>query len=200
MSPPEHSLTDLAHRIIDSATSGTTYVVSIDGPSGSGKTSFSQALRERIEPARTVGVLHVDEFVPGWEGLADVVPVLRDDVLGPLKRGGSPRARLWDWYTDQPGDWAAFDWARPPRCDVLLVEGCASGSRPVAPYVDRLLWVDAPEAVRYERAMDRDGGEYAPWWDTWSRQERELYAREGTASRADDYVEATADGWRVSGR
>ncbi|PRZ40669.1 hypothetical protein CLV47_11597 [Antricoccus suffuscus] len=198
MSPPDHTLTDLARRIIDSAAPGTTYVVSIDGPSGSGKTSFAEALRAQIEPARTVGVVHVDEFVPGWERLADVVPVLRDDILGPLKRGDPPRARLWDWDADQPGDWAPFDWARAPRCDVLLVEGCASGSRPLAPYTDLLLWVDAPEAVRYERAMSRDGAGYAPWWDIWSRQERALYAQEGTAGRADVRLEATADGWSVA--
>ena len=194
MPPPDHSLTDLARRIGASASPGATYVVSIDGPSGSGKTSFAEALRARIEPARTVGVLHVDEFVPGWEGLADVVPVLRDDILGPLKRGGCPRARLWDWYAGRPGDWARFDWAHSPRSDVLLVEGCASGSHSLAPYLDLLLWVDAPEAVRYERAMSRDGEGYAEWWDIWSRQERELYAREGTAGRADEHVEATADG------
>lgn len=196
MPPPADPTVDVAARIVAEARHDATYVVSIDGPSGSGKTSFAHALRAQVAAYRSVGLLAVDEFVPGWEGLAAVVPVL-EQILGAVKGGRTPRARLWDWHAGRPGDWAPFEWARPPRCDVLLVDGCASGSRSLAAYVDLLIWLDAPEATRHARAIGRDGEAYAPWWDMWSRQERALYAREHTAARADLRMELPAGGWRI---
>ena len=48
-----------------------------------------------------------------------------------------------------------------------------------------LVWVDAPEEVRRERAMARDGDVYAPWWDVWAAQEHRLFAVEQTQAAAD---------------
>jgi hypothetical protein len=51
-----------------------------------------------------------------------------------------------------------------------------------------LVWVEAPEAERFRRAMERDGDAYRPHWDRWARQERIHFAREGTRARADVVV------------
>ena len=188
------SVRRLARLIGASKPKGSTYVVSIDGPSGAGKTSFAADLGREISPEQSVAVQHVDEFVPGWEGLSDVIPVLREHILAPLFEGKLARARRWNWADDVPGDWI-----RVPESEVLLLEGCASGSRSLEPYIDLSLWVDAPEAERYARAIGRDGEGHADWWDVWARQERALYARETTRERANGYIEGGAEqGWSVT--
>ena len=37
------------------------------------------------------------------------------------------------------------------------------------------VWVDAPTALRKERALSRDGETYAPHWDRWAAQEDAVY-------------------------
>ena len=63
---------------------------------------------------------------------------------------------------------------------LLVVEGVGAGAAP-----GLLIWMDAPEEVRYRRAMDRDGATYAPYWTRWAAQERAHFAADRTADRAD---------------
>jgi cytidylate kinase len=66
-----------------------------------------------------------------------------------------------------------------------VVEGCGAGAAVCRPFLSALVWVQAPEAVRFERAIARDGESYRPHWRQWADQEGQHYAREGTAARAD---------------
>ncbi|HSK28322.1 MAG TPA: hypothetical protein VK894_15550, partial [Jiangellales bacterium] len=83
---------------------------------------------------------------------------------------------------------------RPPRrvpdSPFLVVEGVGSGCRAAAAYLSLLVWVEAPAAVRRERALARDGDRFRPHWDGWARQEEALLAHERTAERADLVVDA----------
>jgi hypothetical protein len=155
---------------------GWTTVVAVDGPSGAGKS----VLADRLGAELGATVLRVDEFVPGWRGLAAMPPVIARDLLAPIAAGATAVVRRWDWIGDRPGDLvdvhpAAF----------LLLDGCGSGSRVIRPYLSLLMWVDAPERQRRERAMARDGAVFEPWWDVWAAQERALFTAEQTASAAD---------------
>ena len=155
---------------------GSTTVVAVDGPSGSGKSELADLLGRRLRAT----VLRVDELVPGWHGLASMPPVVARDLLAPLAAGEIASVRLWNWVEDRPGELLDV-WPAP----YLVLDGCGSGSRVIRPYLSLLVWVDAPEAVRYARAMARDGTLFEPWWDIWAVQERRLFAGEQAMTAAD---------------
>ncbi len=160
---------------------GEVTVVAIDGPSGAGKTSLANAVAEAVRGGRrSVSVVHVDELVPGWDGLAAVPALLAEQVLEPLSRGEQAAFRAWDWEADAWGDVRAVS-----PTDVLVLEGCGAFARPADGYASVRVWVDAPVAQRYSRAIGRDGEVFAANWERWAAQERELFARDGTRARAD---------------
>src|SRR5665647_1501205 len=94
---------------------GATKVVAIDGPSGAGKTDFAAALAERLPDAH---VVHMDDLYPGWDGLAQAVDDLHDQILAPIARGERASYRRWDWENDRYADWQEL-----PAAPLLLVEG-----------------------------------------------------------------------------
>ena len=150
--------------------------MAIDGPSGAGKSDVADRLGAELEAT----ILRVDEFVPGWHGLAAMPPVIARDVLTPIAAGDVGTARRWDWVAERPGD--IVDVLPVP---ILVLDGCGSGSRVIRPYLSLLIWADAPVDVRRARAMSRDGEVYEPWWDVWAAQERAIFAAEQTALAAD---------------
>jgi para-aminobenzoate synthetase len=158
---------------------GPTTVAAIDGPSGAGKSVIADRLGSELDAT----VLEVDEFVPGWRGLAAMPPVLARDLLAPIAAGETAAIRRWDWVHDRPGEILHV-----PPMRYLVLDGCGSGSRITRPYLSLLVWVDAPVAVRRERALARDGDVFEPWWGVWAAQERTLFAVEGTALAADVHL------------
>lgn len=137
--------------------------VLIDGPSGAGKTTAALRLGERLGWQ----VLHLDDFYPGWGGLAKGSAMVAHDVL----RLESPGYRRWDWYADGPGEWVPLDPAAS-----LIVEGVGALSRENLQAAQRRggvlgVVLDAPVDKRKDRALNRDPG-YRPWWDMWASQER----------------------------
>ena len=154
---------------------GTTTVVAVDGPSGAGKTSLAAGLAEV-----TGGhVLHLDDLYPGWHGLS-AAPGIVAGILDAIAVGDIGRARRWSWVRDRPGPVLLV-----PPTPLLILDGVGSGAAVVRPFLSVLVWVDAPPAVRKERALSRDGGTYAPYWDVWADQERRHFSADGTRQRAD---------------
>jgi adenylate kinase family enzyme len=153
---------------------GRTKLVCLDGPSGGGKTQLAAALAEAVGDPPVVAM---DELYPGWDGLAAGVARLREEIVAPLAAGRTAAYRRWDWARDTYGE--RRDLGVPP---LLVVEGVGAGA---APGIALLIWLDAPEHVRYRRAMDRDGATYAPHWARWAAQERAHFAADRTAERAD---------------
>ena len=96
-------------------------------------------------------------------------------MVAPLVAGRPAGYRRWDWARDTYGEHR--DLGTPP---LLVVEGVGAGTAP-----GFLIWVDAPQEVRYRRAMARDGAAYAPYWARWAAQERAHFAADRTAERAD---------------
>ena len=156
---------------------GRTRVVAVDGPSGSGKTTLAPHLADRFGGCP---VVRMDAIHPGWDGLDDAVPRLVEWVLEPLAAGRGARYRRFDW------DRGAYaEWHEVPDSPFLVVEGVGSGARRCAPYLTGRVWPDAPAEIRFARAMARDGDGYLPHWERWAAQERDLFAADGTAERAD---------------
>jgi hypothetical protein len=158
---------------------GRTRVLAIDGRSGSGKTTLAgQAAAETGAP-----LVRLEDLYGGWDGLEYGIDLLVSAVLEPLSREETALVPHYDWIKDS--------WDEPaplPPPELLIVEGVGAGARRAAKYESVVAWVELPSVVRKKRAMERDGGLYAPNWERWARQEEEMLAREGTPARADVVV------------
>jgi uridine kinase len=161
---------------------GRTRVVAIDGRSGAGKTSLATGLRAELRAP----VVTLEDLYGGWDGLERGIDLLVSEVLEPLAAGLAARVPKYDWVA---GAWATPWVLEPP--EVLIVEGVGAGVRRAAAYASLLIWVEAAESVRKQRAIDRDGPAFAPHWDMWAAQEDAVLGRERTAERADIVVDGT---------
>ncbi|GAB2508115.1 AAA family ATPase [Microbacterium petrolearium] len=148
--------------------------VLIDGRSGSGKTTMAALLAGRWPLERAPRVVAMDDFYPGWDGLAAASRMLVTGVLEPHTRGLLGLYRRWDWAQDRPRSMRDAGLVPPDR--PLIVEGCGALTPLSLVLVDLAVWVDAPEPSRRARALERDGDGYAPHWERWARQEEEHIA------------------------
>ncbi len=162
---------------------GPTTVVAVDGPSGSGKSTLGAA----IANALGAPLVHMDDIYPGWDGLAEAVPLVTTQVLQPLAAGEPAAYRRWDWVRSR---WSSRTVAVPPT-PLLVLEGVGSSVGPAGDHAAVCVWVEAERAVRFTRGIDRDGEAYRPHWERWARQEEALFAADGTRGRADVVLDTT---------
>ena len=162
---------------------GATKVVAIDGPSGAGKTDFAAALAEHLPGA---DVMHMDDLYPGWDGLAQAVADLHDQILAPIARGERAAYRRWDWEHDRHARWHTL-----PTTPLLLVEGVGSGAGRSAELESVLIWLEAGRDVRFQRGVERDGEAFLPHWQRWAVQEDALFLADATRGRADLIINTT---------
>lgn len=191
------------HRIATEARRRAAAVIAIDGPSGAGKSTLADALAGVLDAARPGGagagaagaasaaarvrVIRLDDAYPGWHGLERGAADLRHRVIAPISAGRVGWRSPWDWEAGR----------RRPAVPMLplratrIVEGCgafaAAGDGPRTLRV----WVAAPDALRRQRALARDGGRFDPYWDVWETQWRR-YAARGFAARAHLVVRVAA--------
>ena len=151
-------------------------LVVVDGPAGSGKTTLAAQLGVAL-PAQ---VVHMDDLYEGWTGMTAGVGRLVEQVLDPLAAGRPGRYQRYDWTLE---DFA--EWHDVPLAPFLVVEGCGAGARRIADLTTLLVWVEADDDLRLARGLARDGEEARGPWVEWMVSEREVYAAEGTAERAD---------------
>lgn len=145
-------------------------IILIDGQSGSGKTTLAREL------AAETGfqLVHLEDFYPGWGGLAAASDMVATDVLHP----DQPGFWRWDWQRNQRAGWV------PIRAHAsLIIEGCGAvteASISAAEAVGTVITVRilGPETTRRQRALARDPG-YAPWWEMWAEQERVHFSGPG---------------------
>ncbi|MEU4691460.1 dephospho-CoA kinase [Actinoplanes sp. NPDC023714] len=151
-------------------------VLAIEGRSGSGKTTLARVVAGRLGAP----LIRMDDLYAGWDGLEKGVEVLRDWVLEPLARGRPAVWRRWDWAAGRYAEEHPV-----PDADWLVVEGVGAGATVLRPYLEGLVWLESPEAVRKRRALARDGETYAPHWSRWARHEDAFYASEQVREHAD---------------
>jgi hypothetical protein len=163
---------------------GRTAVLAVEGRSGSGKTVLARA----VAAGSGASLIRMDDLYPGWDGLLGGVEALRDWVLRPLAEGRAAAWRRWDWAA---GEYA--EWHPVPADALLVVDGAGGGARSLACYRSGLVWVDAADEQRRDRALARDGATYAPHWERWARQEDEFYAAERVREHADLIVDNGPD-------
>jgi uridine kinase len=169
-------------------TLGPARLICVDGHAGSGKSTLGEELSAAASGEGAAALVHLDDLLDGWEGLADVARTLERDVLRPLADGRVGRYRRYDWHQERFGD--PVDVA---PVDLLVVEGVGAGATSYADLVTTLVWVDAPPALCLDRGVARDGEAMRPQWMRWREQELEVFRLERTRDRADVVVDGTGE-------
>ena len=159
---------------------GSGRLVCLDGPAGSGKTTWAAGIAELAPDAHMV---HMDDLYAGWSGLPEV-DVQLGGLLLPLAEDQSGSYRRYDWLAGEFAEWVEVD-----PVPLLVIEGVGCGASRFASLVTVLVWVEAPEDVRMERGLARDGDVFAPHWKQWAADEDEVFARERTRERADVHID-----------
>ena len=107
-------------------------------------------------------VLHLDDWYPGWDGLAAGAQVARR-ICEDLRAGCPSSYEAWDWEADAPG--VVVDVPVAPT----IIEGCGAWDADA----DLSIWIEDPgEDERRRRALARDGATYAPHWQRWADQDK----------------------------
>lgn len=133
-------------------------VVTIDGYSGSGKSTLAAALTRLVNGWQ---VLHLDDWYPGWDGLAAGADIARR-IAADLRAGRASSYEAWDWENDTTGATT-----RVPLAPTII-EGCGA----IEAEADLSVWIADPgEDERRSRALARDGQTYAPHWQRWADQD-----------------------------
>jgi hypothetical protein len=163
------------------ATCGDVRVICVDGPAGSGKTTLAETIAERTGAQ----VVHMDDLMDGWDGVAGTGPQLVS-ILGPLADGRPGSYRHFNWHLDRFDRVVAV-----PVAPWLVLEGVGSGNPVVAEWVTALAWVEADDDLRVARGLDRDGVGMEPQWRQFMLDEADLFSSHRTRERADVLVDGT---------
>lgn len=158
------------------APDGRPALVGVDGPSGSGKSTLARALAA----LGAAPLVEVDDFWT-WDDDPRWWEHLVDGVLLPLAAGQDARYRPRDWAAGALAAQQAHVRAAP----VVVVEGVTATRRAVHHLYAYRILVDAPEAVRLGRGLERDGEHHRETWLRWLALEAQHFAQDGTAARAD---------------
>jgi hypothetical protein len=175
------------HSVLTAARGIRRPLVLIDGPSGAGKSTLADALRASW-PGKPPALVRLDDVYPGWSGLERAGIDLARSLVPPVRRGTVGSWRRWDWVLDRPGE---LEWLRPGG--PLIVEGCGAFEAGHGTARALRIWVDAGDAMRKRRALDRDEGAYDPYWELWERQWRRYVHRTSPVRLADVHVRAVPD-------
>lgn len=159
-------------------------IVGIEGPSGSGKSMLARRLLARIPGAQLV---QIDDFV-SWPDFAGWWLRFEAQVLQPILDGRDAHYQVRDWANDEFGTSLA-GWKTLPWSPVVVVEGVTCTRRAAAPHLAYAIWVDAPEQLRLDRGIERDGEDHRDRWLTWMREEQEFFAADETRQRADLHID-----------
>jgi len=111
--------------------------------------------------------LHLDDWYPGWDGLAVGAQVARR-ICEDLRAGCPSSYEAWDWEADAPG--VVVDVPVAPT----IIEGCGAWDADA----DLSIWTEDPgEDERRRRALARDGATYAPHWQRWADQDKGRFVK-----------------------
>ena len=151
----------------------------VDGRSGAGKSHCAAELAR----ARGAVVVSIDDVYPGWDGLDAGSWLIHEYLVRPYLAGLTGRYRPWSWEEQRRGEWVEVSPDVP-----LIVEGCGAIRRDSVTTSSRRVWVETDDAVRRERAVERDGQMFEPHWTRWALQEERFLALHHSRELATEIV------------
>jgi len=167
---------------------GDVRLVAIDGPSGSGKTHFAVRLAKELDAP----VVHTDDLLDGWDDQFTFWERLETRVLAPLRRGETATYQRYQWHRRRFGGVAV----RVAPAPVVLLEGVSAARRAIRPELSFAVFVVAPAALRFTRALARDGDDsvaFRAYLERWRAAEDRHFAADRTEAFAGLIVDGTAD-------
>ena len=142
--------------------------IALTGGIASGKTRVSDRLAELGAAVIDTDVVAREVVAPGSPGLAEIRDAFGDDVL--LEDGSLDRARMRDIVFGDPEKRTRLEAITHPRIRAACVERAVSAAGTYLVFVvpllvgsefvnmvDRVLVVDCPRELQFERLMARDG-------------------------------------------
>jgi uridine kinase len=163
-----------------------TRIVAVDGHGGSGKSSFAVHLSRALGG---VPIVRTDDFAT-WDNPIDWWPQLLERVLVPLSKGEPARFERSHWGSERDGELVVVEPA-----EFLILEGVTASREAFAPYVTYSIWVEAPEQLRLQRGLERDGPEALEQWRAWVAEEDRYRVRERPDERADLVIQGDRNLW-----
>jgi uridine kinase len=173
---------DLARDVLAASPRlGVVRLVTIDGPSGAGKSSLARRLCRSL---RRVPVVHLDHLYEGWSGLDGVGDRLDAWVMTPLRNGLPGQHLVYDWHRG-----AYAEWREVPLAPALIIEGVGAGQGRFHDAAVLRIWIEAPEELRRDRTLEREGPALQTALTEWWPREERHFAAENTRARADLVVD-----------
>jgi uridine kinase len=170
-------------------------VIAIDGRGGAGKSSLARALTQRLPKSAHIehDWFHFPKDQTTAEQRFDHTRLIAQ-VISPFRSGGRDLQFLrynWGYLAGIPDGFHEAP-ISISDVDILIIEGCETLHRSLAPHFDLRVWVDTPPAVSLERGMKRDIEEYhldpvrvRECWREWSAWEDQSLAKDDRRGRAD---------------
>lgn len=194
MSAPEtwrRRVTDVAELVVwvstlRPATLAAGRLVCVDGRAGAGKSTLGDAVVAAAAALGTARLVHTDDLLAGWSGLAALGQTLAEGLVAPLTAGRPGTYRRYDWLQERFAETLTVD-----PVDTLVLEGVGSWSPAYADAVTTLVWVDAPRDLRLQRGLERDGEGMRERWLTWLDDEEKHFLHAGTQAHADVLVDGS---------
>jgi uridine kinase len=154
-------------------------IVGIDGPAASGKSTLTRRIIDRTDAA----LVEIDDFV-SWTDFSGWWPRFDDQVLQPLLRGESAHYQVRDFENDPYGT-SLGSWKTVPWSPLVVFDGVTCTRQAATDVLAYRIWVEAPEEIRLERGLVRDGEQALHLWLRWMQEERTFFLKDRTRERAD---------------
>ncbi len=166
-------------------------LIGIDGYGGSGKSALADRI---VNHSPASHVIHVDDFYKPTAARTDS-PVLGsvvdpnydwDRLAQTVFAHGTTLAgfayQRYDWTRDRLADYIHI----PSSSRVLLIEGVYSLQSRFLDSYSYKIWVEAPDDLILQRAVERDGpDQLAQWTQEWMPRERHYQRLEQPDRKAD---------------
>jgi uridine kinase len=180
-------LDDVIAEVMERTAENGVRIIGVDGPQGSGKST----LAARIAALIGAPLVQMDDFV-SWVDLVGWWPRFEAQVLNPLLSGNDAHYQVRDWENDEFGTsldgWKTVEWS-----PVVVLEGLTCTRAAVAERLAYRIWVEAPDAVRLRRGLERDGDTHRDLWVDSMTTELEFFTDDATRTRADLRVNGNPD-------
>jgi dephospho-CoA kinase len=171
---------DLLAAVAERQPKGRCKIVAVDGPCGAGKSTLARRLARVADAPLVAG----DDFLHWRPDFDSVWPRVQRQLLVPLSNGEAARYQARDWHGDEFGK-SLGEWKEVARSPLVVVEGVGFGRRQDGDLVTYRIWVDAPEPLRLERGLLRDGEGHRHLWLDFMEREKRFFTRDRTLDAVD---------------